>query len=84
VKDVEGAVTFDSIDAQNIAVDGSTVTATNNYSVTLAGTVEQNAQALNIVNAAGGMVANALNIARTTANNSSPSLTQVNSISQSR
>jgi len=84
VKDVEGAVSFDSIDAQNIAVDGSTVTATNSYSVTLAGTVEQNAQALNIVNAAGGMVANAVNIARTTANNSSPSLTQVNSISQSR
>ena len=84
VHNVEGAVSFDSIDAQNIAVDGSSVSATNNYSVTLAGTAMQNATALNIVNAAGGMVANGVNIGRTTNMNSTPTLTQVNSISQVR
>jgi ATP-dependent protease ClpP protease subunit len=65
-------------------VDGSHVTATNNYSVILAGTAEQNAKALNIVNAAGGMVANGLNIARTSNLVTTPTLTQVNSISQTR
>jgi hypothetical protein len=83
-KDIQGAVTIGSIDAQNIAVDGSSVSATNNYSVTLAGTAMQNASALNIVNAAGGMVANGINIGRTTNMNSTPTLTQLNNISQSR
>ena len=81
---VEGAVSFDKASAQNIAVDGSTITATNTYSVILAGTAEQNATALNIVNAAGGMVANAVNVARTSNMNSTPTLTQSNSISQTR
>ena len=49
-----------------------------------AGTAEQNATALNIVNAAGGMVANAVNVARTSNMNSTPTLTQSNSISQTR
>jgi hypothetical protein len=44
----------------------------------------QNATALNIVNAAGGLVANGVNIGRTTNMNSTPTLTQVNSISQVR
>jgi ATP-dependent protease ClpP protease subunit len=82
--DVQGAVSIGSIDAQNIAVDGSSVSATNNYSVTLAGTAEENAKALNIVNSAGGMVANGVNIAHTANMNAMPTLTQVNSISQSR
>jgi hypothetical protein len=65
-------------------VDGSTVTATNNYSVTLAGSAMQNATAMNIVNAAGGMVANGVNVARTSNMNSTPSLSQSNSIVQVR
>jgi len=65
-------------------VDGSTVTATNTYSVILAGTALQNAQAINIVNAAGGMVANGVNVARTSNMNSTPTLTQTNNISQTR
>jgi hypothetical protein len=81
---VQGAVSFDSASAQNVAVDGSTITATNTYSLTLAGTAEQNATAMNIVNAAGGMVANGVNVARTSNMNSTPTLTQSNSISQSR
>ena len=84
VKNVQGAVRFHSASAKNIAVDGSTVTDTNNYSVTLAGAAEQNATALNLVNAAGGMVANGLNIAHTTNLTTMPTLTQVNSISQIR
>jgi hypothetical protein len=81
-KDVEGAVTLDDADATNIAVDGSSISTTNSYSVTLAGSAESNAKALNIVNAAGGMVANGLNIAHSTGMNPIPTLTQVNSISQ--
>jgi hypothetical protein len=84
VKNVQGAVSFDSATAKNIAVDGSTINDTNNYSVTLAGAAEQNATALNIVNAAGGMVANGLNIAHSTNLTTMPILTQTNSISQTR
>jgi hypothetical protein len=84
VKEVQGAVSLTNATATNIAVDGSTVTATNNYSVTLAGSAEQNAKALNIVNAAGGMVANGLNIAHSANMNAMPTLNQVNSISQVR
>jgi hypothetical protein len=83
-KDVQGAVSFDVAEAKNIAVDGSTISDTNAYSVTLAGSAQQNAKALNIVNAAGGMVANGLNIAHTTNLTTMPTLSQVNSISQSR
>jgi hypothetical protein len=84
VKDVQGAVSFNSASAKNVAVDGSTITDTNNYSMILAGAAEQNATALNIVNAAGGMVANGLNIAHTTNLTTMPTLTQTNSISQTR
>jgi hypothetical protein len=84
VHNVEGAVSFDDATAKNIAVDGSSISDTNNYSVILAGAAQQNATALNIVNAAGGMVANGLNIAHTTNLTSMPTLTQTNSISQVR
>jgi hypothetical protein len=82
VLDVEGAVAFDSASAQNIAVDGSTISNTTDYSVSLAGSAEENASALNLVNAAGGMVANAINVSRTTNMNSAPTISQVNNISQ--
>ena len=79
---VEGATSLEGASAQYIAVDGSSVNVTKNYSVTLAGSAEQNATALNIVNAAGSMVANGLNVTHAT-NNLVTTLTQVNSISQS-
>jgi hypothetical protein len=82
--DKQGAVAFDSASGKYVAVDGSTVTATNNYTVTLAGSALQNAQALNIVNAAGGMVANGVNVARTSNMNSAPTIMQSNSINQVR
>jgi hypothetical protein len=83
VKNVEGAVTLDGAAATNIAVDGSTITNNSTYNVTLAGSAEENAKALNIVNAAGGMIANGLNIAHSSNMNAMPTLTQVNTISQS-
>jgi ATP-dependent protease ClpP protease subunit len=50
----------------------------------LAGSAQANAQGLNIVNAAGGMVSNGVNVARTSNMNSAPIVTQVNTISQVR
>jgi hypothetical protein len=52
--------------------------------VALADTAQQNAQAINIVNAAGGMVSNGVNVARTSNMNSAPTIVQSNSISQVR
>jgi hypothetical protein len=82
VDNVQGAVTLADADATNIAVDGSTINSTTNYSVTLAGSAEANAKALNIVNAAGGMVANGVNIAHSSNMNAIPTLNQTNSIAQ--
>jgi hypothetical protein len=85
VHNVQGAVSFDDATAKNIAVDGSTINDTNTYSVTLAGAAEQNASALNIVNAAGGLVANGVNVAHTTNVVTAPiNVTQSNTISQAR
>ncbi|WP_433971079.1 hypothetical protein [Tunturiibacter lichenicola] len=68
--------------ATNIAVDGSKINSTTDYSVTLAGSAEANAKALNIVNAAGGMVANGVNVAHSANMNAIPTLNQTNSITQ--
>ncbi|MCU1247725.1 MAG: hypothetical protein JWQ49_754 [Edaphobacter sp.] len=68
--------------ATNIAADSAKINTNTNDSVALAGSAEQNATALNIVNAAGGMVANGLNIAHSTNMNTMPTLNQVNNISQ--
>jgi hypothetical protein len=70
--------------ATNIAAASASVTTNTNYSVDLAGSAEQNASALNIVNSAGGMVVNGLNIAHSANMNAMPTLNQVNSISQVR
>jgi len=78
----KGAVTIASAAGENIVVDGSSLTMTKNYNVTLAGSAEQNATGINLVNAAGSMVSNGVNVARTTNMNSTPTLNQVNSVSQ--
>jgi hypothetical protein len=70
--------------ATNIAADNASVDANTNYSVALAGSAEQNATALNIVNSAGGMVSNGVNIAHSTNMNAIPTLNQVNVTTQSR
>jgi hypothetical protein len=82
--DQQGAVAFDSASGKYVAVDGSTVSATNTYTVALAGSALQNASGLNIVNAAGGMVANGVNVARTSNMNSAPVIMQSNTVSQVR
>jgi hypothetical protein len=70
--------------ATNIAANNGAISTTTNNSVTLAGSAEQNASALNIVNSAGGMVANGVNVARSSNINSMPTLNQVNFTTQSR
>ena len=82
MSNVEGAVNLADADATNIAVDGSTINSSSNYSVTLAGSAESNAKALNIVNAAGGMVANGVNVAHSANMNAIPTLNQTNTITQ--
>jgi hypothetical protein len=67
--------------ANAIALDGSTATSTTTESVTLDGSAESNAKAINIVNAAGSLVANGVNIASST-NLNNLTLTQVNAIAQ--
>jgi hypothetical protein len=70
--------------ATNIAADSAKINNNSNYSVDLAGTAEQNATALNLVNSAGSIVSNGINIAHSTNIGSIPTLNQVNSISQVR
>ncbi|WP_213803461.1 hypothetical protein [Granulicella sp. dw_53] len=69
--------------ATNIAAAGASVDTTNNYSVNLSGASEQDAKGINIVNAAGGTVANGVNIAASTNVNATPTLNQINFVAQS-
>jgi hypothetical protein len=69
----------------DVAADNGKISTTNNYSVDLSGAAEQNATALNIVNAAGGLVTNNVNIAVAQNTTSAPTLNQVNvSVQSSR
>jgi hypothetical protein len=77
-----GPTTIANASGQNIAVDGSTISATNTDSLSLDGSAEAGATAVNLVNAVGSMVTNGVNIAYTANMNSTPSLTQTNSIVQ--
>jgi hypothetical protein len=79
---VEGATTIASAAADNIATDGSSINTSESSTLSLAGAAQQNAAAINLVNAADSLVANGVNIARTTNMNTTPTLNQVNSISQ--
>ncbi len=58
-------VTLTNPRAEIIVADNSKLTSNNDFSVTLKGLAQQNARALNIVNAAGSLVANGVNVART-------------------
>jgi hypothetical protein len=79
-----GPTTIGSAVGQNVAVDGSTINSANTGSLSLAGSSESGASGVNIVNAVGSMVANGVNIGFTSNMNAMPTLTQSNSISQSR
>ena len=77
-----GPTTIGSASAQNIAVDGSTITTNNTSSLSLAGSAESSAAGVNIVNAVGSMVANGVNIGFTSNMNAMPTLSQSNTIVQ--
>ncbi|NIV29238.1 MAG: hypothetical protein GWN58_06925, partial [Anaerolineae bacterium] len=70
--------------AEYIVVDDSSLDAETDYSVLLASNAQQNARALNLVNAAGSVVANAVNVARTPTVGPVLNLNQVNTIIQVR
>ena len=70
--------------AEYIVVDESSLDVTHDYSVTLSGSAQRDARAVNLVNAGGSLVANAVNIARTPNVGPSLNLSQVNVIVQQR
>jgi hypothetical protein len=75
-------ISIDDAKAQYIVVDGSQLTAENDYAVLLNGTSEANAKALNLVNAAGSLITNAVNVARTPTVGPTINLNQTNLIVQ--
>lgn len=79
---VQGPISIDNANAQNIVVDGSKLDATNSYTVFLNGTSEDNAKALNLVNATASLITNAVNIARTPTAGPTLNLNQTNLIVQ--
>lgn len=79
---VQGPVSIDNANAQYIVADGSKLDATNSYTVFLNGTSEENAKALNLVNATASLITNAVNIARTPTAGPTLNLNQTNLIVQ--
>jgi hypothetical protein len=79
-----GPVAMHNAKAEYIAVDGSSLDATSDYSVVLAGSAQQGARALNLVNGAGSAVTNGVNVARTPTVGPVLNLNQVNVIRQTR
>ena len=76
--------TLEDAKAEYIVVDGSTLTASETYNVALSGSAQQQSRAINLVNAAGSVVANAVNVSRAPSLETSLSLSQVNTIVQRR
>jgi len=76
--------TLENATAEYIVVDGSTLKVTNNYSVALSGNAQQDSRAVNLVNAAGSVIANAVNVSRTPTVGPNLNLRQVNAIVQRR
>lgn len=81
VQDTRGALRVSPVEAEYIVLDNSSLEVNSTYSVNLADSAQMNARAVNVVNAAGGVVANGVNVARTTVG---PNLNQVNTVVQRR
>jgi hypothetical protein len=64
-KTVSGPVSIPDAKAEYIVADGSTLTAKDDYTVFLSGNSQTDVKALNLVNAAGSLITNAVNVART-------------------
>ncbi len=84
VERMDGPLLVGGAAAEFIVVDRSALSATTDYSVTLGDHAQAEARALLVVNAAGGHVANGLNVSRLIANNLSaqPNLAQANLVLQ--
>jgi hypothetical protein len=76
--------TLENAKAEYIVVDGSTLDASNSYSVALSGSAQSGARAVNLANAAGSVVANAVNVSRTPTVGPNLNLGQINTIVQRR
>lgn len=77
-----GALAVDTLEAEYVVVDESTLTLNSLYSVTLSGSAQQGAMGLNVVNASGSLVSNAVNIAKTPTVGPALNLTQRNVVGQ--
>jgi len=64
--DTQGALSVDEIQAEYVVIDESTLEIVSGNSLRLASGAQANLAAVNAVNAVGSMVANGLNVARTT------------------
>ena len=77
-----GALSVDTLEAEYVVVDESALTLNSLYSVTLSGSAQQGAMGLNVINASGSLVSNAVNVAKTPTVGPSLNLTQRNVIGQ--
>jgi hypothetical protein len=77
-----GPLSIDKAQAQEIAVGDSTLSAASTYSVLLGDNAQQNVSALNLVNAANSLIANAVNVSRTPSGVPVLNLNQTNVIVQ--
>ena len=83
-RSVRGPVKVEDASAEYIVVDGSTLDVTVDNAVTLSGFAQNGARALNLVNAAGSAVTNAVNVARTPTVGPVLNLSQANYVRQGR
>ena len=84
-RSVRGPVAIRDASAEYIVLDGSSLDVTKDYSVTLNGSAMQGARALNLVNAAGSLITNAVNVSRTpTTAGFDLNLNQINVVHQNR
>jgi hypothetical protein len=79
-----GALEVDSISAEYVVLDESSLTLDSQNTVSLSGAAQQGAQGLNILNAAGSLVSNAVNISRTPTVGPTLGLSQQNVVVQRR
>ncbi len=62
LEEYRGELQICDAEAEHIVVDSSTLDVSESYSVTLGASAQANARAMAIVNAAGGLVANSINV----------------------
>jgi hypothetical protein len=63
--DIRGALSVDQVRAEYIVIDESTLDVTSGHSIRLASGAQSNLAAVNAVNAVGSLVANGVNVSRT-------------------